>query len=69
MATCEACGTECPADAAFCGACGHRLGSEPQEPVVVNVRVVDSVWHNFWSCLSTVAGLLALRLGWAAGRS
>lgn len=60
MAVCEACGGECPDGAAFCGACGHRLGSEPQEPVVVNVRVGASAWDSFWSCLSTAIGILVL---------
>lgn len=60
MATCEACGNECPADAAFCGACGHRLGGEPQEPVLLEVRVGKSSWDSFWSCLSTAMAVLAL---------
>ncbi|MEE4276524.1 MAG: zinc ribbon domain-containing protein [Thermoleophilia bacterium] len=65
MATCEACGTECPPGAAFCSACGHRLGSRPGEPPVVNVRVVNSAWDSCWSCFGTALGVLIL-IGLAA---
>jgi hypothetical protein len=60
MATCEACGNLCPAGAAFCGACGHRLGQAPAEPVVVTVKVADSPWSSFWSCLTTGAAVFVL---------
>jgi hypothetical protein len=65
VAVCEACGTECPPDAAFCSACGHRLGSRPGEPPVVNVRVVNSAWDSCWSCFGTVVAVLVL-IGLAA---
>lgn len=50
MASCEACGNECPDDdAAFCAACGHRLGEQPEEPITVNVRLVDSPLRGCWA--------------------
>ena len=60
MASCEACGTGCPAGAAFCGACGHRLGAAPAEPVTVEVRVVDSPWSGLWSCFTTAIAVVVL---------
>lgn len=60
MATCEACGNECPSGAAFCGACGHRLGEQPEEPVNVNVRLVDSPGSGCCSCLTTAVAAVVL---------
>ncbi len=60
MATCEACGNQCPEGAAFCGACGHRLGEQPREPVNVNLRLVDSPRSGCLSCFTTAVGLVAL---------
>ena len=60
MARCEACGNECPGGAAFCGACGHRLGVEPEEPVNVTVRVVDSPSGVFGGCLSCLTWVIAV---------
>jgi len=66
VASCEACGAECPVGAAYCGVCGHRLGKRPEEPVVVNVRVVNSCWDGCVGCFAWVVGaivILAL-IGW-----
>ena len=60
MSSCEACGTECPEGAAYCGACGHRLGRPPDEPVVVNVRVVNSFWDGCIGCFSWAVGVVAI---------
>ena len=60
MASCEACGNECPVGAAFCGACGHRLGEQPEEPVTVNVRLVDSPSSGCWSCFTTALAVLVM---------
>jgi ferredoxin len=63
---CEACGADCPESAAYCGACGHRLGRQPEERVVVNVRVVNSWWDGCIGCLSwavAVVVIIAL-IGW-----
>jgi uncharacterized membrane protein YvbJ len=60
MARCEACGSQCLAGAAFCAACGHRLGQSPAEPVVVTVRVVESLWSSFWSCWTTAIAIVVL---------
>ncbi len=75
---CEQCGSEWPEANAYCGACGHRLGSPavaetgrppaelapawrpPDEPTVVNVRVVNSFWDSCVSCFATVVGVIAL---------
>ena len=60
MTSCEACGNECPAGAAFCAACGHRLGEKPAEPVNVNVRLVDSPLRGCWSCFTTAVAVVVL---------
>jgi hypothetical protein len=60
VTVCEACGTECPAGAVFCAACGHRLGERPAEPITVNVRLVDSPLRGFWSCFTTALAVLVL---------
>ncbi len=60
MARCEACGVECPEGAAFCGACGHRLGRQPQEPVDVTVRLVGSLFSDCLSCFTWVVGVVAV---------
>jgi hypothetical protein len=60
MTTCEACGTECPEGAAYCGACGHQLGQRPQEPLVVNVRVVNSWWDGCIGCVSWAVGIAVI---------
>ena len=60
MAICEACGTESPAGAAYCGACGHHLGEKPEEPVIVNVRVVNSWWDGCIGCFSWVVAVVAI---------
>ena len=40
----------------FCGACGHRLGVTPEEPVNITVRVVDpqpsGCLSGCWSCFT-----------------
>jgi len=72
VASCEACGNDCPDGAAFCGACGHSLGIMPEEPVNVTVRVIDSqpsgCLSGCWSCLTpTLAVLLiAVVVTWLA---
>ncbi len=60
MASCEACGNQCPVGAAFCAACGHRLGETPAEPVTVNVRLVDSPSSGCWSCFTTAVAVVVL---------
>jgi len=60
VASCEACGTECPAGAAFCAVCGHRLGVAPEEPINVNVRVVDSAFSGCLSCFTTAVAVVVL---------
>jgi len=60
VAICEACGNESPEGAAYCGACGHRLGEQPEEPVIVNVRVADSPFGGCWSCFTTALAVLVL---------
>ena len=56
MASCEACGTDCPEGAAFCRVRGHRLGVAPEEPVDITVRVVDpqqsGCLGGCWSCIT-----------------
>lgn len=66
MTTCEACGTRCPEGAAYCGACGHRLGQQPEEPAVVNVRVVNSWWDGCIGCNSWAVGVVVILVlvGW-----
>jgi hypothetical protein len=63
---CEACGTECPESAAYCGTCGHRLGRQPEEPVAVNVHVVSPWWDGCIGCFSwAVASVVIIALvGW-----
>ena len=60
MSTCEACGAEQPASSAYCSACGHHLGQTPEEPLVVNVRVVNSFWDSCVGCFSWVVALLVI---------
>jgi hypothetical protein len=60
VASCEACGTQCPAGAAYCGVCGHRLGEQPAEPVTVNVRLVDSPRRGCVSCFTAAVGVVAV---------
>ena len=60
MASCEACGNECPGGAVFCAACGHRLGEQPAEPINVNVSLVDAPLHGCWTCFTTVLAVLVL---------
>ena len=64
MASCEACGNDCPEGATFCGACGHRLGLKPHEPVTVTVRVVErqpsGCLGGCWSCLTVAIAVLAI---------
>jgi len=60
VATCEACGNECPAGAAFCAACGHRLGVASEEPINVNVRLVDSAFSSCLSCFTTAVAVVVL---------
>lgn len=77
--TCPGCGAEVPAGAAFCPACGRRLGEphEPERPVrcpppvelpVVNVRIVDSPGRGCVSCFtwSVTAFMLVLIIAWLA---
>ena len=69
MSSCEACGTECPESAAYCRACGHRLGRQPEEPLVVTVRVVDSSWDGCIGCISWAVGVtvIVFLITWALG--
>ena len=60
MASCEACGNECPAGAGFCAACGHRLGDRPAEPITVNLRLVDAPQRGCCSCFTTALAVLVL---------
>ena len=60
MASCEACGNECPAGAAFCAVCGHRLGDRPGEPVTVKVRLVDAPSSGCLSCFTTAVAVVVL---------
>jgi hypothetical protein len=60
VATCEACGNECPSSATFCAACGHRLGEKPEEPVTINLRIVDPPLHGCWSCFTTAVAVVVL---------
>ncbi len=77
MTTCEVCGRTCPQSDAYCGSCGHELGSPPgvvtcrspvqsEEPTVVNVRVVNSFWDGCVGCFGWVVGVLviAVLIGW-----
>ena len=59
VASCQACGNECPSGAAFCAACGHRLGVASEEPINVNVRV-DSACSSCLSCLTTAVAVVVL---------
>jgi len=36
------------------------LGRPPEEPVVVNVRVVDSFWGDCTSCLASAIGVVMI---------
>lgn len=74
MTTCGVCGRACPDGDAFCGACGHPLAgtpapSQPVEPPVVNVRVVNSFWDSCVGCVGWVVGVAAIAVfvGWIAG--
>ncbi len=60
MPVCEACGDQCADDAAYCSACGHRLGAGPPEPVVVDVRVQNSFVDSCLSCFAWVVGIIVL---------
>ncbi len=60
VASCEACGNECPAGAAFCAACGHRLGVAPEEPINVNVRLVGSAFGSCLSCFTNAVAVVVL---------
>ena len=64
MASCEACGNDCLESAAFCGACGHRLGVTPEEPVNITVRVVDpqpsGCLSGCWSCFTMAIAVVAI---------
>ena len=60
VASCEACGNESPEVAAFCGGCGHRLGETPQEPIKVNLRVVNSACSGCLSCFTTAVTVVVL---------
>lgn len=67
MTTCEVCGKACPDGDVFCGACGHELGGAParylrapEEPTVVNVRVVNSCWDSCVGCVSWAVGVVAI---------
>jgi hypothetical protein len=53
VSSCEAYGAECPES----GACGHLLGRPPEEPVVVDVRVVNSFWD---SCIGSFSWAVAV---------
>lgn len=60
VATCEACGAGCPEGAAFCGACGHRLGTQPGEPVNVTVRLAGGLFSDCLSCLTWAVAVVTL---------
>jgi hypothetical protein len=64
VARCEACGNDCPDGATYCGACGHRLGVAPEEPLTINVRVVDpqpaGCLSGCWSCFTIALALLVI---------
>ena len=60
MARCEAYGNECAAGAASCLACGHRLAEQPEEPINVNVRLVDSPLRGYLSCFTTAVAVVVL---------
>lgn len=57
---CEACGSECPEGAAYCGACGHHLGDAPEEPLIVEVRGRATPSCGCLDCLTTVVVVLVL---------
>jgi hypothetical protein len=60
VAICEACGTRCPAGAAFCAACGHRLGAPPPEPAGTPVRLAGALVGDCLSCFTWVVALVVL---------
>jgi hypothetical protein len=46
----------------------HRLGQRPDEPVVVNVRVVNSFWDGCVGCFAWVVGAVVILglIGWVS---
>jgi hypothetical protein len=71
VAACERCGTQAPAGALYCAACGHRLGLPPEQPTLIQVQQPDcsplrSAWDGCLGCFSWIAvGILVLLLvGW-----
>ena len=60
LASCEAYGNECAAGAAFCLACGHRLAEQPEEPITVNVRLVDAPLRGCLSSFTTAVAVVVL---------
>ena len=60
MASGEACGNDCPVGAGYCAACGHRLGVAPEEPINVNVHLVDSAFGSCLSCFTTAVAVVVL---------
>ncbi len=71
---CEQCGHDWPDQYAYCGACGHELGRpsievvhqqsrsrwEPDEPTVVNVRVVNGFLDSCLNCFGTAIGIIVI---------
>lgn len=74
MAACERCGVDAPAGARFCAVCGHRLGTPPEQPAVIQVQqpappepgAARTIWDGCIGCFSwaVVGVLVVLLVGW-----
>ena len=73
MAACQVCGNGAPAGAAYCPACGHRLGGAVPSPIVVEVHnpppepgPAQSCFNGCIGCFSwlVVAVLVLLVISW-----